>query len=187
MTVLLLEPHLQAVDDAVLFATYTLLRERPHVVTVCSDARVQERYGIDGVERRYEGYRAMKSLSIDHDDLFLRDDDLDVEYLERSLRVRDELLSPGIVWAPLPEEFDGHAQHDLVAQYAEKVFGRDRLRFYATYRRGSARTRTETEVTPEPHWPALKFKAMACYESQINLDNTRPWFAADDMLREWVA
>jgi LmbE family N-acetylglucosaminyl deacetylase len=173
------------IDDAVLFASYVLLRERPTVITVCSDARVQERYGIDGVERRSEGRKAMLSLGIDHEDLFLRDDLLDPAHLERALLMRDDLLEPECVWVPLPEE-GGHEDHEVVAAVALEVFGRARLSYYATYRRGRGRTRTDTEVIPEPDWPARKFAAMACYRSQITLENCRPWFAADDCLREWV-
>lgn len=88
------------------------------------------------------------------------------------------------VWAPLVED-GGHEDHNEVGRIAAEIFP-GRVSFYATYRRGFTRTRTDTEVMPEPEWPAVKFRAMSCYASQINLENTRPWFAADDMLREWV-
>jgi hypothetical protein len=95
------------------------------------------------------------------------------------------VLHPKVVWAPMQEE-KGHEQHNLVAWAAEVVFG-GRVRSYATYSRGSGRTRTDNEVIPKPDWPALKLRAMACYASQINLDNCQPWFRSDDMLREWIA
>lgn len=184
MTTLLLEPHL---DDAVLFATYTLLREKPMVVTVCSDARVQETYGITGDMRRNEWARSMSVVgNVWSERLHMSDVSLDADDLTvRLFRLRSDYRITK-VWAPLYEE-GGHEQHNQVALAAVKAFNGVEVCRYATYRRGSTRTRTETEVTPEPHWPALKFKAMACYESQINLPNCQPWFAADDMLREWIA
>lgn len=150
------------------------------------DSRVQEKYSITSGMRAEEGYRAMKSLDIPNLVWSFRDDRPEWDDIHtKVVNLRDGRIDWDTVWAPLWEE-DGHSQHNLLSECVSDVFG-DRVRFYATYRRGSARTRTETEVTPEPHWPALKFKAMACYESQINLPNCQPWFAADDMLREWVA
>jgi len=89
------------------------------------------------------------------------------------------------VWAPMVEA-DGHSDHNLVGRAAEDVFGLH-CRFYATYKRGHGRTRTDNEVTPEPDWYAVKLKAMSCYVSQINHPQMRPWFCSDDCLREWVA
>ena len=187
MTVVLFEPHL---DDAVLFASYTLLQHRPVVVTVLGDNRVQERYGITSDVRRREHASAMRVLGIESAVWAFRDDIQDWDEISDSvgsLRNGAHLYAEITqVWAPLPE-VRGHEQHTAIAQIVERTFDRSITSFYATYRRGDRRTRTETEVIPEPHWPALKMRAMACYTSQINLENTRPWFAADDMLREWVA
>ncbi len=190
MTVLLLEPHLQAIDDAVLFASYTVLREKPLVLTVCSDARVQERFGIFGVTRRNESEKALGRLGIgvfsDWYPLGVPDTGTSCEEIvERlvSFGPGERVATPDVVWAPMWEH-GGHEDHNAVNQAAVHLFG-DRCRFYATYRRGSTRTRTEHEVIPEPEWFARKLRAMACYESQINLSPTRPWF--DDWSREWVA
>ena len=88
------------------------------------------------------------------------------------------------VWAPMVEA-DGHEDHNLVGLAAADVFG-DRCRFYATYKRGHGRTRTDHEVIPEPDWYAKKFKAMSHYISQINHPQMRPWFTTD-WDREFVA
>jgi LmbE family N-acetylglucosaminyl deacetylase len=177
----LLEPHH---DDGCLFAAYTILRERPDVITVMGQAKVQERYGISELERAEESTQAMRVLQANswrswrHSDVNPSQEAI----VDDMLRL-NTVLHPKVVWAPLWEK-DGHEQHNLVSILAERVFGR-RCGFYATYKRGSGRTRTVDEVTPEPDWPALKFQAMACYASQINLENTRPWFS--DWDREWVA
>ena len=88
------------------------------------------------------------------------------------------------VFAPLEEE-GGHQHHNEVGLLAREIFG-DRCRFYATYKRGHGRTRTDHEVTPEPDWYAKKFNAMSCYVSQINHPQMRPWFTTD-WDREFVA
>lgn len=183
MTVVLFEPHH---DDATLFASYTMLRERPTLVTVFGFAQAQERYGVSAETRDHENIDAIRLLEPagwqpwDHSDLTPDR----AAIIAHMLRL-NAVLHPRLVWAPMFEQ-NGHEHHNLVARCAEIAFS-GRVRSYATYSRGSKRTQTENEVIPEPDWPALKLKAMACYTSQINLENTRPWFAADDMLREWVA
>lgn len=186
MTVVLFEPHH---DDAVLFSCYTLLRLKPQVVTVLGWAQVQEEYGIRGETREAENAQAFSGLGLT-DWMSWLHSDINPNWQA----VRDDMLrydkthSPEEVWAPLWEEA-GHEQHNAVTDTAIEVFAStpQRLRFYATYRRGSRRTHTENEVTPEPDWPAKKFRAMSAYVSQINLPNCQPWFAADDCLREFIA
>jgi LmbE family N-acetylglucosaminyl deacetylase len=188
--VVLFEPHY---DDAVLFASYTLLRERPLVLTVYGHMCVQEhKHGIRSDQRRTETTHALSTLGSSHDWWQIPEN----ATYEKSPDSRDEIVKamaslewpdpPETVWAPMPEEENGHSQHDAVGHAAVTVFG-DRVRFYATYRRGSGRTRTMKETRPEPDWPAMKFNAMAYYRSQINLPDCQPWFAAADMLREWTA
>ncbi len=178
---LLLEPHL---DDGTLFSALTILRHRPQVVTVCSRATVQERYGITNLERLDENQAALDVLGVSVWDVLDISDERPDWSLARE-RLRPYFKGISTLWLPWPEE-GGHDQHNAVADLGLTMFPGE-IRYYATYRRGSARTRTENETVPEPHWPALKFKAMACYTSQINLPNCQPWFAADDCLREWTA
>jgi hypothetical protein len=177
VTTILFEPH---ADDSVLFACYTLLAHRPTVITVLGGETVGQ---VDAKTRQWESMMAMAHVGVpyicwngsesapDWSAIWTRMAHLD----------RDEKID--CVWAPLPEPVDGHDHHDRIGEAALSVFG-DRCRFYATYRRGSARTQTDNEVIPEPDWPAKKFQAMSMYVSQINLPATRPWFS--DWDREWV-
>lgn len=161
-----------------------MLRHHPILVTVFGHAQAQEKYGISCMTRDTENVEAMQILepadwrTWNHSDIDPNEDAIIHEMLRTN-----KVLRPKVVWAPM-FELEGHEQHNMVARAAEVVFP-GRVRSYATYSRGSARTRTPNEVRPEPDWPALKLKAMACYTSQINLDNTRDWFS--DWSREWVA
>lgn len=183
MSTLLLETHH---DDAVLFASYTMLKHHPTLVTVCGFAKAQEKYGISQDARDAENVEAMKILqpaawkTWNHSDIAPDPDKI----VDDMLRL-NTVLHPKIVFAPM-YELEGHEQHNVVALAAEVAFG-GRVISYATYKRGSTRTQTDNEVIPEPGWPALKLKAMACYTSQINLPNCQPWFAAHDIFREWYA
>ena len=171
MTVVFFEPH---PDDLVLFCCHTLLREQMQgpvkVVTVFSEDN----------QRADETIAAMDSL-----DVYDWRGWLDTRYERFNIIQRMSLLDDGemTAWAPMVEA-DGHEDHNLVGWAAEDVFG-DRCRFYATYRRGHGRARTDNEVIPEPDWYAKKFKAMSCYVSQINHPQMRPWF--NDWEKEWVA
>jgi len=182
VTALLLEPHH---DDAVLFASWTVLRHRPHIVT-CFASYVQEaRGGPHDATRDRETEAALRHLNAPSwQKLPVRDDHPDSEMLEALLREIDADQEWTVVFAPAVE-LGGHDHHNLVGHLAEEVFGRERLQPYLTYVRGQGRSRSANEVPFEPHWPALKFRAMSAYSSQINLPDCRPWFAADDMLREW--
>lgn len=96
--------------------------------------------------------------------------------LEGLLVQLDRELQPDLVFAPAQQE-GGHADHNLVGWAAERMFG-DRYRPYLTYRRGFDRSYGE-RVEFEPHWPALKLRALACYESQIQEPSTRDWFLGE--------
>ena len=173
MSVVLFEPHS---DDLVLFCCYALLREQAQgsvkVITVFSEDN----------HRADETIAAMGSLDV-YDWRGWLDTPREHHALCRKMAGLDDDITA--VWAPMVEA-DGHEDHNLVGWAAEDVFG-GRCRFYATYRRTRGRTQTDSEVIPEPDWYARKFKAMSCYVSQINHPQMRPWFAADDMLREWIA
>jgi len=180
MQSLFLSPHC---DDEVLFGAYTLMRHRPHVVT-CFAPHVQEaRGGPDYDTRVWETKMALHTLGIVGWDLLpVRDDEPDVEALEACLEEYAE-RSWKRVFAPAVEQ-GGHEQHSLLGEMAGRLF--PNVTFYLTYRRGVVgRSRSRREVPFEATWPAAKFKAMSAYHSQINLDNTRPWFSGWD--REWYA
>jgi LmbE family N-acetylglucosaminyl deacetylase len=114
----------------------------------------------------------------------IRDDNepLAYERLLDNMDRHDIAYQPQRVWAPAVEE-GGHEQHNLVGEAAREVF-EARVHPYLTYVRGSMRSRGR-EVAFEPEWVADKLRALACYESQIGLENTRAWFM-DDCLREYT-
>lgn len=178
MTVILIEPHM---DDAVLFASYTILGERPVVCTALGNTTY-------GDVRREEHMAALRVLGADRDAWNgnwpeNRPDWEDVREWMRDLRNE---LRPDLVYAP-KQEVGGHEQHNMIAEIAMHTFTGCAMSFYMTYRRGDRRSRGAFEFEPKPGWAALKFQAMACYASQIEWIHTRPWFAADDALREWLA
>jgi hypothetical protein len=173
MNTILFECH---PDDAALFSAYSVLRHQAFIVTVLGSdfARYAETEAAAAVLGGQSMNLGFSEANPDWDKVGYRMEHLDGTRMDVDL-----------VFAPLEEE-GGHSQHNEVGLLAREIFG-DRCRFYATYKRGHSRTRTDNEVTPEPDWYARKFNAMSCYVSQINHPQMRPWFAADDMLREWVA
>lgn len=181
MTDLWLAPHN---DDETLFGAFTILKHRPHVV-ICFKSQVQEnRGGPTAAMREIETAQALWWLGQpDWTQLATLDSDP-----APSGRLLDDFVMlnvlhrPERVWAPCFEE-DGHEQHNLVAFAAIAAWG-SKVEPYLTYRRGSMRTRG-TEVAFEPSWVAKKMRALCCYRSQIELENTRAWFM-DDTLREYV-
>lgn len=182
MRSLFIAPHN---DDEVLFGTYTLLRYKPDVL-VCTLGATQD--GVElGMKRVGETAQALAVLGLKHQlQLPIPDSDPDWELFERYLTMLS-MITPAYdhVFAPMVED-GGHDQHNAVGQIARDVFRSSKiLTGYATYRRGSGRTQTKTEVGWEEGWQALKLRAMACYESQIENPHTRPWFFSDDAHREW--
>lgn len=174
MRPLFISPHN---DDETLFGAYTLMRHKPDVV-VCLWGMTQP--GITGTERLRETERALKILGIENFSQWgISDARPEWETIVCDLR---QLGPRELVFAPAVE-LGGHDHHNMLGDIADRVFGPDCVTHYATYVRESARTRTDNEVPYEPTWPARKLRAMACYTSQINLDNTRPWFS--DWDREW--
>ncbi len=170
---ILLAPH---ADDETLFAAYTLLREKPLVVLCRTGA---PRHG-SFVTRLAEFAAAMEILdcpwfTIAHE--HADEDDL----LELDLRQFD----PDHVYAPLPEP-DGNDDHNLVGETAARLWP-GQVTFYSTYTPG-ART-TQGEAVPfDPSWPALKRKALACYQSQQAIPGIRAHFnrPMDEYLVSWA-
>ena len=176
---LFLAPHN---DDETLFGAFTLLRERPAVV-VCLRSRIQEiRGGPTHWRREEETGAALEALGLSgFEQLTISDHEPDWNELRYELHRLDGELEPELVFAPAIED-GGHEQHNGVGALALEVFG-SRVREYLTYVRGQGRTRG-LEVPFESRWPALKMRALACYESQMALKSTEFWFV-DDTLREY--
>jgi LmbE family N-acetylglucosaminyl deacetylase len=179
MTAILLSPHQ---DDETLFAAYTCLARRPHIVTVFRSVN-QEANGITAAEREAEQIEAAVILGCTLRQWAHPDDDPDWAAVRYDLAdLRDRAPTTTVVYAPWPEEFGGHPQHDAVGELARKVFGKRRVRYYATYRVGGPRTKG-TPVEPEPWMIRQKLLALACYRSQIERGPRRFFTHALD---EWT-
>lgn len=169
---LFLSPHN---DDAVLFGAFTILREKPLVVTVFDSYLQPTRgnKGCDYVTRRKEDEAAFRILGCDFRFMGMRDDRPDWDGVARHLQVAD-MLNGGVctVYAPTIEG-GGHEHHNRIGEIADQVFG-DRVVHYMTYTK--AGKSTGVLVPYEPEWVLLKLKAMACYESQIKLPSCMPHF-----------
>lgn len=173
-------------DDAALFAAYTLLRHRPHVVTVLrSELQWQRGLGITAAQRQLEDDCAFRVLGLDSWAQWPYSDvDPDWGGVENAMRILDERVQPETVFAPAPE-LGGHDDHNQVGDLAEKVFGADRVAWFLTYRRGEGRS-VGVPVDFQGGWGELKQAALDCYVSQIAEPSTAAWFADPLRLLEYV-
>lgn len=183
----LLSPH---DDDAALYAAITCLRVKPLIVIV-TDSYVQPARGEVGCsaeERAEETRKANAILGCPTFRLGLHDGDLTRENVEKALADTIPTQAVGI-YAPALE--GGHPHHDIVAQAAANVFGRDNLSCYSTYSKLSQYREADLQPvgTNEIEWTReeydLKLKALACYESQIRVN--RPHFDAVLGRSEWLS
>lgn len=165
---LLLSPHN---DDEALFASYTLLREKPLVVIV-TDSYIQFERGdqITAEQRRNETREAMKILGCPVIFLGIKDTELTGDRLEEVLKY----FKADTVYAPAIQ--GGNGQHDIVGQVAKLLF--DNVIQYTTYTRDVLWTQGSQEIKPSRTESILKNQALDCYKSQINLGSTAPHFTA---------
>lgn len=166
MTTIVFEPH---PDDAVLFATWSILEHQATVITVCGDSHLQNWLGVDSLTRQAEHARAMDALGVDHEMWPIRDDEPDWDAAQAMMEELDERHRFQIdrVFAPAVE-WDGNPAHGIVGELAAKVFGTTRVTHYLTYT-GSpgAKSRAGARVDPAQEWLPRKHAALACYESQM--------------------
>lgn len=185
----LLAPHN---DDETLFAAYTLMRRRPHVV-VCTRAAgsyyARERETQEAVYR-LTGAETYEQWTYDAGDPRWK-------WMAGSIRtLADEYEH---VWAPAPlGETNGHEpgtnpppgwgvlQHDRIGELAAEAFGPERTRHYCLYTRWHGRDQRGTEIEPTAQEIARKLDALGQYESQMRDPSTRPWFYEQLDMREWV-
>lgn len=166
MKSILISPHN---DDEAIFASFSVLRERPLVVVVF-DSYVQENRGfpITATQRRMETRAAMNVLGTRCGFLGFRDDaPPSKEVLTNAIR---ELISgrdEGEVklYAPAFEK-DGHAHHNLVAEACAPL---EPVESYLTYTPAGKSVSKRPVSIGDGRWIALKHKALACYESQLTL------------------
>ena len=174
---ILFSPHN---DDEVLFACYTLLREKPLVV-ICTDSYIQYNRG-DGItaeQRREETRQAMKVLDLPVYFAGIRDDQATEEDFVDLMK---KFNVNGNVYAPAVQ--GGNKHHDMVGNAAAKVF--KWLTRYTTYTKTELWTKGTLEVVPNEIEASLKRRALACYESQYNLPSTKPHFLAVMDKTEWL-
>lgn len=196
-------------DDGALFASWTIIRERPAVLVVY-DSRIQSNRGVLGcgsMTRREETKQAHgELLEYASAPLFLGFQD-DLTYTPEMIsaaiatHVMQQLETVTDIWAPAFEE-GGHEQHNLVALACNAFEGTCNVHRYLTYTRAGGKSRPQripnrtgppgynaVEVSP-PSGEAIarKLRALACFKSQMQLDprlGTAEWFYGND-LREYV-
>ncbi len=185
---LLLEPHQ---DDACLFACWTLLREKPHVVTILqSDLQARRGTGITASQRVAENELALVNvLGLTWEQWEFSDADPDWEAIRAELYLLDARSSEAVdVYAPAIEPEGGHPHHDKLGRLADEVFGAARVTHYTTYRWGHGRSGGSgyQEVLPaDPDHVRMKLLALACYGTQIREPSTgHHWMQG---LWEWYA
>lgn len=157
---LLLDPH---GDDAVLFAAYTCLRERPLVLVTHMTVPFGE-----VMEGCYQiGCEARQIMSED-----------------AATHLRSFYSTAEKVYAPMIRP-DGHEEHNEVGRLALDVYGPERVVHYLTYAPRGQRDRDGVEVVPTAIEIACKLIALAEFLSQIEQATTRPWFYDLLDMREW--
>ena len=162
---LFLSPHN---DDETLFGAFTILREKPLVVIVFdSHLQFDRGTGVTAIQRRTESMNAMIALGM-MPPKFLGFSD--AEAIEPAIEAAFARLGRfEMVYAPADEE-QGHAQHNLVARLADRVF--DPVTHYLTYTRTRGKSASDHPVPIEKgEWIAAKLRALACYGSQHAIDS----------------
>lgn len=176
-----LSPHN---DDAVLFGSFTILREKENIsVVTCFDSFLQPSRGhtfADATTRRKEDLQA---LSVLHNRVptflgipdNLPKQDFSVELGKKFLDL-DNKVKPEVVYAPWPET-DGNVQHNCVGIIAKTTFST--VVFYTTYTTKGKSISSNVVSVEDPFWIVKKLYALTCYQSQIKIDNCREHFLRD--------
>lgn len=180
MGYLLLAPH---GDDETLFASYITMRKRAHVIVCSQDADPNLRR-----RRTAETARAIDILGTSHHEWPMPANAMDWDQARTWLELWNSpahATVPEKVYAPNVHPL-GHEQHNQIGQLALEVFG-DKVVPYTTYAPRGQRESGRTELVPDAGEIAKKLQALACYETQIGSQVTRPWFFEMLNLREWLA
>lgn len=150
-------------DDEALFASYTILREKPLVV-ICFDSYVQD--WVDWKTRRRESEEAVKILGSKVVFLGLNDKTATKSDLKKALKK----FKPDKVWAAT----GSHKHHKWLGEVATELFPQCRL--YSTYEGNNYLVETNWEILPDETEILLKNSALSCYKSQLG--KNRPHFDA---------
>lgn len=158
---ILLSPHN---DDEALFASFTILREKPIVIIVTDGYAHQERFGLPIGQRRSESIEAMKVLGAEIMFLGISDIELTHDGLNEELKK----LNPEKVYAPAIM-VNGNCQHNIVGIVAKQLWG-DKVTFYSTYTIDDLTPRGNIEIKPTEEEMRLKNEALSKYKSQLRLN-----------------
>ena len=188
MNSVLIAPHN---DDETLFAAYTIMRERPHVIVALSDPH-------NGRKREQETRTAVDWLTAGRSSVEHWGFDCSCPDWEGLSSAIGELARYDRVWAPAvvgeasgyvlgeaPENGWGVLQHEHLGWLAQNIL-RARVRRYCLYTRWHGRHKVR-EIVPTGVEIARKLVALSCYESAIADRATRSWFYENLDLREWTA
>ncbi len=163
----IISPHQ---DDAVLFASYIIQREKPIVISVVHPTLQED----NTYERILEDYKAMKILDVPIMFLKIDEDKLNENNLYDKLFDLKDSQGDDEVWIPEYEE-NGNPQHNLVNKVANQVWEDYNIHTYKTYTGLEDRT-IGKEIIPTKEELELKKQAMACYNTQINNPLTKHYF-----------
>lgn len=179
-------------DDAVLFGCFTLLREKPLVVTVF-DSYLQGIRGfpVTADQRHQEDINAICCML----DLKLRfcyvPDSTKYEELFVAVRQALKEIADNYdithVYLPAVYPYDGNEQHNAVGHIGKDVFKGIRKTFYHTYTTKGKVTEGVEVRCEDGQWLLAKYRALECYKSQILIEalGCREHFMRD--LREFYA
>lgn len=180
MSNLFISPHN---DDETLFGAFTLCREAADIqVVVMFDGYVQATRGepVTWEERRAETVAALKELGVVKPPIFAAfgDDAINWNHVHNYVRCFSRSLQPSdIAYIPLCE-YNGHEQHNRLSEICTTHFNAQaevRIQQYTTYTT-MGRSIGSIRIHPQPDWVIRKLRALACYKSQITVENCREHF-----------
>jgi LmbE family N-acetylglucosaminyl deacetylase len=164
---LFISPHN---DDAVLYGSYTLMRNHPVVLTV-TDSYIQQNRGenITPKQRRMEDVSAMLTIGCPIIFAGIHDDTITPEQVAN-------LFASFVGFDPIyiPDVQGGNKDHDLIGEIGRNLFPEAIV--YMTYSQTEPYTEGTQEITPTDSEFRLKKTLLECYQSQKNLATTKQYF-----------
>jgi LmbE family N-acetylglucosaminyl deacetylase len=165
-------------DDETLFGAFTIQRHQPDVVIVFG-SYIQYRRGhqrCTAVQRMQESYDALRCLGIPQEKVHFLDFNDAEAWRPEAIAAALEQWHPSEVWIPLVED-GGHHQHNLVGVAGLKAFPNSRIHRYLTYTTAGKSTSTASSMAV-PVTGAMvlrKLQALACYRTQLEIDELGCW------------
>lgn len=166
---LFLSPHN---DDETLFGAYIIQTWHP-LVLIVTDSYIQSERGeknCDKDTRIAESTAAMKILGASVEFLHIPDKSFTEDILTYALQNYQQGIDT--VFTPAIE--GGNPIHDAVGRIAGKLY--PNVRYYSTYSKTRLYPEGREKVEASEYMKAMKFRALACYHSQIALDTTSIFF-----------